>query len=328
MESSTRPRASYSSASSARAADSPETSASNSSLAGDGGKSSESSDQFTLLGTVASIQTLSSTLQSLAGIFDIFSGEEVDHPLCEDCTDHLLEHLDTQFSEVQLDCQAYSRALESELLMNQEDRKFLTHQAAGRPMEPEMDGGDADSDGGCRAGLGPSCRGSQGLRGYLPPVAVDWTEINAAWGQTVLLLLALANSIGLKFQRYQLVAGGNHSYLKSLTNDGVTLPLFSDGQHNVFPNNKYDLAMMAFLDCMQQFKKEAEKETECFSLPYSMYPEQGTIWDDKGSGKQYSIQIQTHLNTVEEWTVALKLLLGPQESTVKSSFALFSNTVK
>ncbi|XP_043762837.1 beclin-1-like isoform X2 [Cervus elaphus] len=38
--------------------------------------------------------------------------------------------------------------------------------------------------------------------GRLPSVPVEWNEINAAWGQTVLLLHALGNKMGLKFQRY------------------------------------------------------------------------------------------------------------------------------
>lgn len=37
--------------------------------------------------------------------------------------------------------------------------------------------------------------------GRLPSVPVEWNEINAAWGQTVLLLHALANKMGLTFQR-------------------------------------------------------------------------------------------------------------------------------
>lgn len=82
--------------------------------------------------------------------------------------------------------------------------------------------------------------------GRLPSVPVEWNEINAAWGQTVLLLHALANKMGLRFKRfrdmfmfsstysqrwkkcsfinrffsssrYRLVPYGNHSYLESLT---------------------------------------------------------------------------------------------------------------
>uniref|UniRef100_A0A8C6FKH9 Beclin-1 n=1 Tax=Moschus moschiferus TaxID=68415 RepID=A0A8C6FKH9_MOSMO len=47
-------------------------------------------------------------------------------------------------------------------------------------------------------------------------VPVGWNEINAVWGQTVLLLHVLANKMGLKFQRYRLVPYGNHSHLESL----------------------------------------------------------------------------------------------------------------
>lgn len=37
--------------------------------------------------------------------------------------------------------------------------------------------------------------------GRLPSVPVEWNEINAAWGQTVLLLHALASKMGLCFLR-------------------------------------------------------------------------------------------------------------------------------
>ena len=37
--------------------------------------------------------------------------------------------------------------------------------------------------------------------GRLPSVPVEWSEINAAWGQTVLLLHSLAQKMKFKFQR-------------------------------------------------------------------------------------------------------------------------------
>lgn len=51
--------------------------------------------------------------------------------------------------------------------------------------------------------------------GRLPTVTVTWQEINAAWGQTVLLLASLARKIGLKFSKYRLVPFGNHSYIEA-----------------------------------------------------------------------------------------------------------------
>lgn len=50
--------------------------------------------------------------------------------------------------------------------------------------------------------------------GRLPTAPVDWSEVNAAWGQTALLLNALARKIGLTFKRYRLVPYGNHSYIE------------------------------------------------------------------------------------------------------------------
>ena len=56
-----------------------------------------------------------------------------------------------------------------------------------------------------------------GLRlGRLPTFLVEWSEINAAWGQVVLLLHSLAKKINLVFKRYKLIPYGNHSFIQSL----------------------------------------------------------------------------------------------------------------
>ncbi|KAM5237697.1 beclin-2 [Ctenodactylus gundi] len=140
--------------------------------------------------------------------------------------------------------------------------------------------------------------------GCLPRARVGWPEINAAWGQVALLLLALAHSIGLRFQRYQLVPCGGHSYLKTLTGDGALLPLFSDGRHNVFLDNKFDQAMVAFLDCLQQFQDEAARG-EGLRPPYRVRAAAGLLEDGHGE----SCPIRLHLNTEEQWTKALRLVL-------------------
>lgn len=143
--------------------------------------------------------------------------------------------------------------------------------------------------------------------GRLPSVPVEWNEINAAWGQTVLLLHALANKMGLKFQRYRLVPYGNHSYLESLTDKSKELPLYCSGGLRFFWDNKFDHAMVAFLDCVQQFKEEVEKGETRFCLPYRMDVEKGKIEDTGGSGGSYSIK--TQFNSEEQWTKALKFML-------------------
>ena len=55
--------------------------------------------------------------------------------------------------------------------------------------------------------------------GRLSSVPVEWNEINAAWGQTALLLSCLAKALGIEsFQRYQIVPYGNYSYIKVKNN--------------------------------------------------------------------------------------------------------------
>ena len=61
--------------------------------------------------------------------------------------------------------------------------------------------------------------------GRLPTVPVEWSEINAAWGQAALLLHCMAKKINLTFQRFRLVPYGNFSFLESLDDRSKQLPL-------------------------------------------------------------------------------------------------------
>lgn len=46
--------------------------------------------------------------QVTGDLFDIMSGQtDVDHPLCEECTDTLLDQLDTQLNVTENECQNY-----------------------------------------------------------------------------------------------------------------------------------------------------------------------------------------------------------------------------
>jgi beclin 1 len=65
--------------------------------------------------------------------------------------------------------------------------------------------------------------------GRLPTVPVEWNEINAAFGQSALLLHCLAKKINLTFERYRLVPYGNYSFLESLTELSKQLPLYGQG---------------------------------------------------------------------------------------------------
>ncbi|XP_037665713.1 beclin-1 isoform X2 [Choloepus didactylus] len=379
--------------------------------------STESANSFTLIGEASdggTMENLSRRLKVTGDLFDIMSGQtDVDHPLCEECTDTLLDQLDTQLNVTENECQNYKRCLEILEQMNEDDSEQLQMELKELALEEErliqeledveknreivaenlekvqaeaerLDQEEAqyqreysefkrqqlELDDELKSvenqmryaqmqldklkktnvfnatfhiwhkqGIGilelgdihsskereqpePSIHlnswssawhsGQFGTinnfrLGRLPSVPVEWNEINAAWGQTVLLLHALANKMGLKFQRYRLVPYGNHSYLESLTDKSKELPLYCSGGLRFFWDNKFDHAMVAFLDCVQQFKEEVEKGETRFCLPYRMDVEKGKIEDTGGSGGSYSIK--TQFNSEEQWTKALKFML-------------------
>ncbi|CAI6331617.1 unnamed protein product [Periconia digitata] len=132
-----------------------------------------------------------------------------------------------------------------------------------------------------------------GLRlGRLPSPYVDWPEINAAWGQTCLLLATLAERLGFKFQNYELLPMGSTSVIvkmegksgttlgNSTTTDARSvassaaatsssspaarpqrLELYSSGDFPInfgFLHRKFDNAMVAFLECLRQLGEFVE----------------------------------------------------------------------
>uniref|UniRef100_A0A9J7ZEA9 Beclin-1 n=1 Tax=Cyprinus carpio carpio TaxID=630221 RepID=A0A9J7ZEA9_CYPCA len=344
--------------------------------------STESANSFTLIGEASdggTMENLSRRLKVTSDLFDIMSGQtDIDHPLCEECTDALLDHLDTQLSMTENECQNYKSCLEllSQLpeeeeasllnalqqlkqeeesliqelesievqreavakelaegrnhsqLMDTEELQYQKEYCEFKRQQLELDDDLKSVDNQmryCQIQLDRLKKtnvfnatfhiwhsGQFGTinnfrLGRLPSVPVEWNEINAAWGQTVLLLHALANKMGLCFQRYRLVPYGNHSYLESLTDKSKELPLYCSGGLRFFWDNKFDHAMVAFLDCVQQFKDEVEKGDTGFCLPYRMDVDKGKIEDTGGSGGSYSIK--TQFNSEEQWTKALKFML-------------------
>lgn len=65
------------------------------------------------------------------------------------------------------------------------------------------------------------------------------------------------------------------------------LPLFGSGGFKFLWDNKFDSAMAAFLECLQQFKEEVEKGRSGFCLPYRM--ENGRL-EDSGTGNSFSVK--------------------------------------
>ncbi|KAK2745001.1 autophagy protein 6 [Onygenales sp. PD_40] len=140
-----------------------------------------------------------------------------------------------------------------------------------------------------------------GLRlGRLANPSVEWAEINAAWGQTLLLLATIAEKLGFQFQGYRLKPMGSTSKIDKIeypqqppnqsspnttpnrathgTNQPDTSPpakitsldLYSSGD---LPLNlprlhrRFDAGMVAFLECLRQIGKYVETTPTGISSP-------------------------------------------------------------
>ncbi|TRY63845.1 hypothetical protein TCAL_06860 [Tigriopus californicus] len=331
---------------------------------------------FTFVDEQGDNVSLSRKMRETALLFDMLSESgEVDHPLCEECADNLLESMDQKLRVAEEEAQEYKAYLEKleseteddnhiqslekelETLENKEktlreELKTLSEKTtkAEGDLEREMKAKkviveqeqkywkeyskfnremllneDESKTVDCRLKYTESQLEKlkrlniynatfeiwytdhfgtiNGLRlGRSPSKPVDWNEINGAWGHTALLLWCLAKAIQMEpFQRYQLVPFGNFSYLKQLS-DEKTLPLYGAGGFRMIFDSKFDHAMVAFLDCLQQFGDEVEKRG--FHLPYEM--ERGKI-KDNNTNNWYPIKLQ--FNSEDSWTKALRYML-------------------
>ena len=133
-----------------------------------------------------------------------------------------------------------------------------------------------------------------GLRlGRLPNHNVEWSEINAAWGQTLLLLATVAEKLGFTFQGYRLKPMGSTSRIEKIEYPQhspeasrhqadasgqppipgssapkiTSLDLFSSGDvplGRLIHHRRFDAGMVAFLDCLAQLGKSVDR------LPYAI----------------------------------------------------------
>lgn len=158
-----------------------------------------------------------------------------------------------------------------------------------------------------------------GLRlGRLPDHPVDWTEINAAWGQVVLLLVVVAEKLGYKFRDYKLVPAGSTSKIVKYDTkqqssadgkrSGAVLELYSSGNLSLglgFFHGKFDDALAAFLDCLRlvgehmQHSSSAAAGTPGMKIPYTI---------QKDRIHDVSIRLG-NFGQDEQWTRACKYTL-------------------
>ncbi|CAN9446277.1 hypothetical protein AA0117_g8675 [Alternaria alternata] len=188
-----------------------------------------------------------------------------------------------------------------------------------------------------------------GLRlGRLPNPYVDWPEINAAWGQTCLLLATLAERLGYKFEGYELCPMGSTSTItrleakgggnltattttaaESTRNAGAhgatsanappvskhRLELYSSGDFPInfgFLHRKFDTAMVAFLECLRQLGEFVENSATTTTVSP---PGQSSL---AGPGGPQGVKMPYEIRKDRIHDQSIKLALNKDEGWTKA----------
>lgn len=136
--------------------------------------------------------------------------------------------------------------------------------------------------------------------GTLPSCPIEWTEINAAFGQAVLAVAVVAEKAKFKFQKFDLLPMGNFPKVFKVSDRRTLYCLFSDGSFSLFPKKRFNLAVVGFLHCVEELGVHVASQDPTLSLPYTVKPSEGLISD------------QSVLLGVDDelWTKSLKFLLA------------------
>ncbi|KAI9812474.1 MAG: autophagy protein 6 [Pycnora praestabilis] len=163
--------------------------------------------------------------------------------------------------------------------------------------------------------------------GRLANPPVEWAEINAAWGQTLLLLATVAEKLDFAFDGFRLRPMGSMSRIEKIeypqsasTNTSSpshpapakvsVLELYSSGDlplGRMFLHRRFDSAMVAFLECLRQLGAYVEHASvqgpsagvgQGLKLPYEIKKDR--IGD---------ASIKLGFNQDEGWTRACKYTL-------------------
>ncbi|KAI0368346.1 APG6-domain-containing protein [Pilatotrama ljubarskyi] len=148
-----------------------------------------------------------------------------------------------------------------------------------------------------------------GLRlGRVPGVPVEWAEINAAWGQTLLLLYTIARKLDFTFENYRLVPMGSFSRIEKTTGDKATYELYGSGDLHfgrLLHNRRFDFAMVAFLDCLKQLMDYVKSQDPQVDFPHQIVKDK----IGEASVKQQFSQEEAWTRALRHVLLALKILL-------------------
>ncbi|KAI0877670.1 autophagy protein Apg6-domain-containing protein [Hypoxylon argillaceum] len=175
-----------------------------------------------------------------------------------------------------------------------------------------------------------------GLRlGRLSSKPVDWPEINAAWGQALLLVVTVADKLGCKFDGYEPVPMGSASKIIKYEHVSPSssrvggprsgpppapkksvLDLYCTGDLplQMLWNRSFDKGMVAFLELIRQLGVFVHEQTKADTGPHAFaasalvlpYKIEG---DKIGDDRIGHVSIRLGITNDEGWTKACKFVL-------------------
>lgn len=129
---------------------------------------------------------------------------------------------------------------------------------------------------------------------------VEWTEINAALGQCVLVISIIASRAGIEFVKYGLSPLGSSSKVYKCDDKRTLYPLFTDGSFSFFPKRNFNTALMGFITCLHELGEHIRMHDPTLELPNPIDVVESTI-------SNISVLLG---NDEELWTRALKFMLA------------------
>ncbi|GAP84400.1 putative autophagy protein [Rosellinia necatrix] len=175
-----------------------------------------------------------------------------------------------------------------------------------------------------------------GLRlGKLSSKPVDWPEINAAWGQALLLVVTVADKLGYKFDGYEPLPMGSAS--KIIKYEHISPSSSRIGAHRSGPppapkksvldlycsgdlhlpmlwNRSFDKGMVAFLELVRQLGTFVHEQTKADTGPHAYSPSPLALpykidGDKIGDDRIGHFSIRLGITNDEGWTKACKFAL-------------------
>jgi len=135
--------------------------------------------------------------------------------------------------------------------------------------------------------------------GRLTSQPVEYSEVNAAWGMTAMLVDLMAKVLDYEFVEVRILPMGSQTKV-GITKDNTEYELYSDrdGPFRFLWAHRYDRAMSGILDCVRQLVTFVSTMDPDFKAPYEIV--------DERIGLQ-SVKLQ--FNAEDKWTKALKFML-------------------